>query len=628
MLNINRYPVFPNGYHKKESGFGPLSGPLVEKYDARYALDPHTLVGDAIFGTPTILWIDGDGPTPTVSPNPLLTLATSGVVLPGQPMPHTYPSGIDATGEEYDGTSWRADVVNDVNPTDTDDIVVACKHRMSPGALAGGYHLHASTFRNPGGTLRGWFVYDLGNYMGFSMYSAGGFRDVLSTGFLVPGSPGITVAVANRNGNMQAWHNMLTGAQEVTPLGANNGNGFAVGAATNGAAPVRAGARLEWVAAWYGAGLWEAWTASSNRLVKLISSESMGLRETVSRKLWSFARGEKDCCAKDGNDRWWLYPDNAPRAGNSKGLYVGTSVVNSAGGNFYGGLFPVNLNPPDTTGWAVTGGVVAAVNDAAALLVAKCEAWGPNVYRFTNATGVVQTVYGGIAPVGGSWVSFALLARYEAGAGATVGTRDSGTGVYTPFSAVLGGYGLTLWSSTQLVGNTSQFAIQIPDGCTLLFIAQTYGVTRRLDLPISCWNANNRAPDFATTEHTPADASDSILVRITPTGWSGIECAADTMLLTRATVAADILHAESVAAGWATGDGAVQIQTVAPAVPTDGVRVDVWAAWKLALQYVQQGVSGVTVTGVYDGAKGGTGFLQATADTGPYRLDWIEIRSV
>jgi hypothetical protein len=122
-----------------------------------------------------------------------------------------------------------------------------------------------------------------------------------------------------------------------------------------------------------------------------------------------------------------------------------------------------------------------------------------------------------------------------------------------------------------------------------------------------------------------------------PYKWSGVELGVDNSVLTQLTSAADLLHAESVAAGWAAGDGTTQIQTVAPYVPTAGIYVNVWSAWRSALpatQYLQQGIADVDVasrvTSAYDGSHPGVGPLVATPSTsaGSFSLKYIEVRQV
>ncbi len=127
MLHINRYPVFPSGYHKKQSGFGPLSGTLIEKYDARYVLDPESLASDPDYGVPNYLWINGDGDNPRIVPNPALVYTTTGVLVQNGITPHQKPDGTDLLMETYSGASYRRCVAHDLSPVDpvNDDMVVA-----------------------------------------------------------------------------------------------------------------------------------------------------------------------------------------------------------------------------------------------------------------------------------------------------------------------------------------------------------------------------------------------------------------------------------------------------------------------------------------------------------------------
>jgi hypothetical protein len=302
-----------------------------------------------------------------------------------------------------------------------------------------------------------------------------------------------------------------------------------------------------------------------------------------------------------------------------------------------------NFDPVDTTGWTVSGGVFSVVSDAAALATALAEVWGDNVYSFANVTGSAQTVYCGASPAI-TPCHFHLLARYTVGGAgdAEVGWWDVSAGAFTAVGTINDDYDLTEFYSQTPPDSDCRFCIRVPDQCTLLFIAQSlngYSVAdlvgiNKYPIPYTALGAymfQYRQREILTTEHTPAVASDSITANLAPLGWSGTEVGADNSALQCVTTPGDVLHAESVAAGWATSDGTTQIQTTAPSVPTNGVYVDVWTAWKAALQYVQQGLVGTAVTGAYDGNKGVVGalaFQVPARQSGDYALKYIEIRDV
>jgi hypothetical protein len=640
VLGINQYEVWPQGRRKKQASFGPLIGALVEEYDARYAFDPGGLavVGNP-WGVPTFLWKDGDGTTPTIGPVGT-NLAVSGVGLAsGQPTQYQYPSGIDATAEETtDGASYRRDSVRSLMPGANDDAIVAVKYRQPNAAVAGGIISLCGVGSAQYSAGTGWFVFFNNDAVNFKQLIAGTARNV-NIGNMVLRSPGIAIGVMNRDGDMTIWGNGRQGTTGATVAGAMAAAG--IGMFTNGAATagytMYAHGMIEWWAVWYGVGLYETWSADSSRLIERLSYESLGLRETkTNSKYWAYSqpRGGSDSSSSfiDHNGWWRFCGDEVPRAGGPRGLLISPTTQNLAvtGGN------PVTFAPAATTGITVTGGVISVVSDEVALAAAKANVWGHNVFSFVNATGSTKVAHMGASGAGGAVVpnSIEVLARYVAGAGAELGWWNTGTSTFTPVVTILDGYALTVAQNTSPpTSGTSKFAIRIPDGCTLYFIGmhRTYWPIIGFPVPYQSAEGSDFAyQDTATTEHTPVVASGSLLVNLAPHNWSGIAPGADTTVLPCVTTPGDLLHAESVAAGWATSDGTVQIQTVAPYVPTDGVYVDVWTAWKAALQYIQQGTttSASRVTGLYDGNKGTAGALIAQSSLGDLFVKTIQVRQV
>jgi hypothetical protein len=298
-----------------------------------------------------------------------------------------------------------------------------------------------------------------------------------------------------------------------------------------------------------------------------------------------------------------------------------------------------NYDVAATASWTLTGGAIAVVNDAVALAAVGASIWGPSVWEITNATGVTQVAYrGGNANV--LPCNFFALVRYVAGTNALIGWRDSSTGVFTSVGTILDGYALTRVLQQTPPDADCKFAIQLPDGCTLRIIAVTLddnaAGTGASKYPRPAaeppYTPNATVPEGATTEHTPVVLSGSYLLNVAPLSWSGVGCLIDDGMLPCVTTPGDILHAESVAAGWATGDGTTQIQTVAPYVPAVGVYVDVWSAWRGALQYIQQGIltPASLVTGAYDLNKGMVGAMKVmpALHSGDIAVKYLEVRQV
>ena len=447
----------------------------------------------------------------------------------------------------------------------------------------------------------------------------------------MPNAPFVLTAAGRRNNGANSefttYLNAIGGGS-VSDTGAS-----VAGASTNIASwtggLLRMGnmANICWIAMWWGPHIVrDVWYADSNALIKRITYESMGLRETVARKLWSYPAtvgSTSPTTWQDRNGVWWVSSKGSPMSGDAVGLRTYPERTN---------LVFKNYSPTATSGWSATGGTFSAQNDAAALLAANLRSIGPNVFSLVNATGVTHYVYGGTNATNNAHC-LSVFARYVAGAGARLGWRDSSSTVFTPLVAISAGYARTVIEGVTPPDVDCKFCIEVPNGCTLRFTLQQLELGSVVTAPIINLNTGgttHRDLSLANTSYIPSDVSGSFLTKVTPIHWSGVEPGLDVTVLTRSVAPADILHAESVAAGWATGDGTTQIQTVAPYVPVDGVSVDVWVAWRAALQYIQEGVLGAAslVTAAYDGAKGGAGFLEVASTGAEVAIQYIEVRQV
>ena len=129
MLHINKYPVFPDGFRKKQSGgFGPLSGTLVSSYNGTFTATPSSLEADPDYGVPRFLWCNGDGNNPRIVPDPALVFALTGVMSDGI-TPLQYQDGTDELTESHSGASYRRTLAYSLEPADpvADDMVIAVK---------------------------------------------------------------------------------------------------------------------------------------------------------------------------------------------------------------------------------------------------------------------------------------------------------------------------------------------------------------------------------------------------------------------------------------------------------------------------------------------------------------------
>lgn len=635
MLHINRYPVYPDGWHKKQSGFGPLSGTLDSQYIGTSVFNPTTLGADPDYGVPRFLWIKGDGQDPRIRPDPALVLAAGGVgaITNNGVSPFRYPDGSDVLMEQYDGASYRTCPGYTLSPVDpvNDDVVIAVKGVLTIST----YHTLFGTYNST--LVGGWVIYY--NPPGYRIVfnSAANATGVANPAFAIGSySPFIFIVVMDRVARtLSAGMNNYFGSGEVDNAASIVGHGTSLAANTNGTSPMAAASRLEWAAMWSGAGIAANWTASSGRLLHRLSCESMGMRETQTRRVFDFAvrtpaseNGGR--FFKDHNGRWWLSAEGSPIAGNPLGMTVEGNHTNYCLRNF---------NPSSTASYTATGGTFAVVTDTAALAAAKAEPLGPYVYRLINATGVTRYVYGTYSATAAPH-SLQVMARYTAGANAQLGWWDVSAGTFTALATILDNYEVTYYNDSTPGDVDWRWCIAIPDGCTLLFTGQQLELGRVATSACATTTAARRfTGDLGVTENVPADISGSYLTTVAPARWGGIAPGAQALVLGQDAgggAAPALLCVENAIAGWSTGDTTTLIQTVAPYVPADGTYVQVWTAWRsppavpAGLQYIQQGVVTVAslVTGAYDLTKTPYVTPLRVEATLPFKVQQIEIRTV
>lgn len=635
MENINRYPAWPNGWRKKQSN---EYGTLVERYDATACFDPRTLQGTTVWGVPKFLWMGGD--TPLIAPDPATTLTAVGSVTTGQPTPYRYPDGTDATCDVFATNAYRRDNAHTLAPANTNDIVYTIKFRRPYYNTVGNITLFGN--RSGGAGFPGFE-----GYLTAAGYPVWYVRVGASTG----SDSAVTVTAArswsvvtfllDRTGlDGYSWVNHYSGGTDAFPAGSLVGDGVSIGGLVNGLEFAENGFAVEWVACWWGDGIYANWSADSYRLVKRLNMEAMGLRETqTNSKYWIFSGVSGGGMSyKDHNGRWnFAYGDNhgAIAAGNPNGLVLAPGGVNTVPGTAY------NWDPTGVGGWTLTGGAMAVVNDAASLATAKAEVWGPSVYEFTNATGAPQTAYCG-SDTANSVYQAHCLARYVSGAGATIGVRETATGNYTPLANILDNYAHT-FSTFGSIAAGWKLAIQIPDGCVLRFIAHSLmGGTATTNgivgypkpVRTAPWDSTAMNPTHTVLEYTPVNASGSLLVSIAPISWSGVEGKADARVFRTVANATSILYQEDTApGGWTMTDGTTLNALNSLYNPVNGVYQLLWMAWSTTtgLQYLKDtAIPGSLVTAAYDGAMPVSGALEPYAsDTGSaFAIKYIEVRQI
>jgi hypothetical protein len=638
MRHINPYPVFPNGYRKKESAsFGPFTWPLRENYDSRYVINPADLANDPDYGVPDFLWKAGDGNGCTVGP-PGFTFTLTGAPTLDGVTPFQTPDGVPLIGEKHTGASHRSTNAYNIDPADrtNDDQVIAVSFIepyvvARPSAAAYRVVFSTDTALNTSGwsilynwASGMWCLWGSHFMLGPLSLMFGMHSGALTVVALVPGVGGGGAASDEGFCGAQRWTQTSIGAPGA-------GGGVSLGSCVDGSSPLGDGGQIIWAATWSGLGIAANWKADSNKLLKRLAMESAGMRETAAspRKLWAY---QIDTMAtvywsayydRDGN--LWPVEGAVPGAGDSTGLHLFADRRNYT---------PNSFDPQSVAGWTVTGAaVLTAPSDTAALTTAKLWRTGTLAFKVVNATGVDQYVWasspGGAAgdmPVGPACLS--VYARYDAGAGARLGWWTQSTSSFTDVGAVSGNYARTILNNTTPPAADCRFCLKIPDGCTLYFTLTQAEEGLVSSLPILNYGTNTLRRTFSIpiTEYTPATATGGIVAEAAPLGYSGAAMGADNVMLdTVAGAAIGIMHMESAAPGWATGDGTTQISVGSP---TNGVYDFLWTAWGtislVASQYLQAGAA--LVVGAFDGAKGVNGLMRARALVADIALRYIQVR--
>jgi hypothetical protein len=639
MRHINPYPVFPNGYRKKESAsFGPFTWPLRENYDARYVIDPADLANDPEYGVPDFLWKRGDGNGCTVGPPGFTFTLTGSPTLDGV-TPFQTPDGVPLVGEKHTATSHRSTNAYNIDPADllTDDQIVAVSFiepylvdRPIPAADIVLFSTETAA------STGGWSI--LYRRTGFHQWMMWGSHLALGRLSIINGLHNcaltLVVLIPGKNGAPSVTLDGFCGAQHnttITTTAPSASGGVSLGSYVGGGNTIGAGGQIIWAATWSGLGIGATWKADSNKLLKRLAIESAGMRETAAtpRKLWKYQTEVVGTASwgsyydRDGN--LWPVEYAVPAAGDSGGLRHCPNRTNYVYGN--------SFDPQDTTGWTATGGaVLTAVADVADLTAAKLWRTGTKAFSVVNATGVAQYVWPSLAGVGYDTPMVAcclsVYARYVAGAGARLGWWDRSALTFTDVGAVSDSYVRTILNNTTPPGADCRFCLMIPDGCTLYFTLAQAESGLVSSKPILLWGSggSRRPASIPLTEYTPAATNVGIVLEAAPLGYSGVAMGADNVVLdTVGGAAIGVLHMEAAAPGWATTDGTTQISAGSP---TDGVYTFLWTAWRtvgaILTQYIQAGAT--LVTGVFDGTKGVVGLLRSKAPVADAAIKYIQVR--
>ena len=226
----------PPGYPMQVSGFNPK-------------------ILTSLWETPAFLHCAGDGDTPTIGP----ALTTTGVITEGSPI--VLAGGGALRTEDRAANSYRLNTANFVNPSAGDDMIIAVCAKLV--ANAGGVDMVLGTFNTvPDG---GWQIYRSASnsIRWYSKDDTGAFSS--STFNPVDPLAPLLMLVRVPFGAIGKVYTTPTNAVSTAASPGNSiGKGIGIGARPYplSPSPLPAGSLISWACAWYGAGLYTAWTAA------------------------------------------------------------------------------------------------------------------------------------------------------------------------------------------------------------------------------------------------------------------------------------------------------------------------------------------------------------------------------
>ena len=571
----------PNRFypHGGPLGKGAKGQQVVYSPQATHIFDPRTDI-QKLYGAPSLLWVAGDGNTPTVGPT--MTAAGTPTLVGG---PYRLPSGDRSSVEMYGHNTCRVGTTS-IDPPIGHDFVVALGIQVHRTDLVANDFLF--TTRVAG---RGLQVYYHSGFSPDRIYTLilGDATGVASTGIPAFGTHNILVMVAKSGATVRSFLNLVEGAAYNFPAGAiGTGAGFSIGGRIDGALSTAGG--LSFAVMWSGIGIADHWTAGTDARVK-----DFTWRSSVANAHMGGASLSRASIASwpDTSGRWHFAGSGLPRAGDEGGVRLESAATN---------LCYRNANPPDAADITVTGASTPSVVDASvALLAANADAWGDNVYQVVNGTGGVDYVDFSDAVGAVTAHSVQSLCKVIAGAGARIGLWDGA--VWTDGAAVTDDWGIRTMAPNLTPANVNQkVTFQLQDGCTLQFIAMQGETGERCTMPIPNHNIGSatiaRADEIMNLAVDPSDAAGSLCLSIAPLGWSGAPLAINPLLCAGANDIATV----RVNGRLRIDDGTNQAEAPAAgaAIWGDGVVKDCRLSWGAGGIYVR--LDGDSDSDSYDGA--------------------------
>jgi hypothetical protein len=471
------------------------------------------------FGTPSLLWVPGDGNRPT--------LWNGAPLAPGDPDPIALtgvPTFIDSPyagllSEMRNGAVKRETIANYVL-ADNHDLVVAIMWFCDAAAT------YALSCR-PGG-LVGFDMFANAGFL-YSRFCGGGAAGTAQTALAIPGAGAMGFVlhhmVVDRSdavAGVKQYINGVLNGSAACPVGASNPDKLAFMAQSGAAGAGLRGSVL--VAIWMGIGEADRWTAA---FCAAFANYVAGLRPILG-VTGTYARNSTRVRYPLGpTGRIHTLTPNLPPAGNTEGIGADNQIVSVTPQNYAIPAAPAAAFLAAHIAPGSDAGIVATCVDDSANLGNAREA-GPVVVRLTNPTG--GTLYQRLGNVIGgaparSWVS--IRAREVAGP-CKLGFQTAGGAFTVAVAALAAAYARS--SGTVVPGAaTDRQCLELPAGADVYVILWCAGTGLNTVIPdevpsLAAFGVSSTvAAGTVTTAETPTSLEGSVELKITPRGWSAAE---------------------------------------------------------------------------------------------------------
>jgi hypothetical protein len=559
-----------------------------------YIDDPRSLVDE----NPDInlLWVAGDGNTPTKGPQMSATGSPTAAESPYQ-----LSSGVAVASEIHTITTNRY-TNNPLDPLLSNDVILQIVFRPSRGAANSRYISNRSTTADKGFSL---YTINTGTTL---VWLVNNGSNIFNLSNIISGSWMHSVFIIDRTNNLlQTWINgQLTDSDSIAGLGSISSSNPLVMMAGDGAT---GDGDIAFFSLEYGNAVAAKWVADSHAMIKEAAHRFTGVYPAQGLR-GSFTRASgASWIDRSGAHR--IASSYLPRAGDSEGLLLEPQRQNDCYNIF---------NPQATTGWSVTGGThTAAVDDSTALDAADLGAWGPDVHRFQPG-GSNQIIYGGAQT--GNTAAHCLAVAIRGGTGGEsvdLGLRDASTGTVQNLETIActTSYQVVTVENATPSDTDMQWCLDCDAGDDIYFVAAQLeeGIVPTTIMPNSATAAAFVRPqDVLDLSETPNDDQGSIELTVIPQDWGGTEAGTPT-ILTRATGAPALLYVDG-SGYWASDlDGTTTLSS--GVTPVDGTSHIIRLRWGAGVMSID--VDGTRVSAAYDGALDGSGLWRLATDA-PVRI--------